>query len=95
VIREHPLGLGMGVDDANLAQWIGPRDSMVVTTFVQFGIIGATRSRTIPRRNRSYWRVDVRASSKCSPITRVTTASATLRLPSIMNPLMPTVILFR
>lgn len=42
VIREHPLGLGMGVDDANLAQWIGPRDSMVVTTFVQFGIIGAT-----------------------------------------------------
>ena len=42
VIREHPLGLGMGVDDATLAQWIGPRDSMVVTTFVQFGIIGAT-----------------------------------------------------
>lgn len=42
VIREHPLGLGMGVDDANLSQWIGPRDSMIVTTFVQFGIIGAT-----------------------------------------------------
>jgi len=42
VIREHPLGLGMGVDDPDLSQSIGPRDSMVVTTFVQFGIIGAT-----------------------------------------------------
>jgi len=42
VVRAHPLGLGMGVDDPDLAQSIGPRDSMVVTTFVQFGIIGAT-----------------------------------------------------
>jgi len=42
VIREHPLGLGMGIDEPNLVQVIGSRDSMVVTAFVQFGILGAT-----------------------------------------------------
>jgi len=42
VIREHPFGIGMGVEDPTLMQLLGSRDSIVVTAFMQFGIIGAT-----------------------------------------------------
>jgi len=42
MIREHPVGVGVGVDDQSLSQVIGSRDSLVLAAFVQFGILGAT-----------------------------------------------------
>jgi hypothetical protein len=40
-LNEHPFGIGIGMVDRRLEQLIGSRDSIIVGTVVQFGIIGA------------------------------------------------------
>jgi len=42
VILDHPLGIGIGIEEQNLSQVIGARDSLIIAVFVQFGILGAT-----------------------------------------------------
>lgn len=41
VLNRHPFGLGVGVSDRRVEQLIGSRDSIVVSTLVQFGLVGA------------------------------------------------------
>jgi hypothetical protein len=42
VIGTHPFGLGLGIVDPRLESVIGSRDSIIVATLVQFGLLGAT-----------------------------------------------------
>ena len=40
-LNQHPFGIGIGMVDRQVEQLIGSRDSIIVSTIVQFGILGA------------------------------------------------------